>query len=88
MNVYLPKRCHLKKEEKNAILYVYMLCVVLLTLLNLKYIRYNLMSKNIYIFFCSNDKKVSNYKLAKAVGLKVRSRTTDEAYDKAYEHRR
>ena len=36
----------------------------------------------------SNDKKVSNYKLAKAVGLKVGSRTTDEAYDKAYEHRR
>ena len=25
---------------------------------------------------------------AKAVGLKVGSRTTDEAYDKAYEHRK
>ena len=36
----------------------------------------------------SNDEKVSNYKLAKAVGLKVGSRTTDEAYDKAYEHRK
>ena len=29
----------------------------------------------------SNDEKVSNYKLAKAVGLKVGSRTTDEAYE-------
>ena len=36
----------------------------------------------------SNDEKVSNYKLAKAVGLKVGSRTTDEAYDKAYEQRK
>ena len=36
----------------------------------------------------SNGDKVSNYKLAKAVGLKVGSRTTDEAYDKAYEHRK
>ena len=36
----------------------------------------------------TNDEKVSNYKLAKAVGLKVGSRTTDEAYDKAYEHRK
>ena len=36
----------------------------------------------------NNDEKVSNYKLAKAVGLKVGSRTTDEAYDKAYEHRK
>jgi len=36
----------------------------------------------------SNDEKVSNYKLAKAVGLKVGSRTADEAYDKAYEHRK
>ena len=36
----------------------------------------------------SNDENVSNYKLAKAVGLKVGSRITDEAYDKAYEHRK
>ena len=36
----------------------------------------------------SNDEKISNYKLAKAVGLKVGSRTTDEAYDKAYDHRK
>jgi len=36
----------------------------------------------------SNDEKVSNYKLAKAVALKVGSRTTDEVYDKAYEHRK
>ena len=36
----------------------------------------------------SNDEKVSNYKLAKSVGLTVGSRTTDEAYDKAYEHRK
>lgn len=36
----------------------------------------------------SDGEKVSNYKLAKIVGLKVGSRTTDEAYDKAYEHRK
>ena len=36
----------------------------------------------------SNDEKVSNYKLAKTVSLKVGSRTTDEAYEKAYEHRK
>ena len=36
----------------------------------------------------SDGEKVSNYKLAKAVGLKVGSRATDEAYDKAYEHRK
>tara|TARA_B110000259_G_C13959725_1_gene380143 strand:+ start:808 stop:930 length:123 start_codon:yes stop_codon:yes gene_type:complete len=27
----------------------------------------------------SNDEKVSNYKLSKAVGLKIGSRTTDKA---------
>ena len=32
--------------------------------------------------------KVSNYKLAKAVGLKVGSKTTYEACDKAYEYSR
>ena len=36
----------------------------------------------------SDGEKVSNYKLAKVVGLKVGSRTADEAYDKAYEHRK
>ena len=36
----------------------------------------------------SDGEKVSNYKLAKVVGLKVGSRTTDEVYDKAYEHRK
>ena len=36
----------------------------------------------------SNDEKVSNYKLAKAVGLKAGSRTADQANDKAYEHRK
>ena len=36
----------------------------------------------------SDGEKVSNYKLAKVVGLKVGSRATDEAYDKAYEHRK
>jgi hypothetical protein len=36
----------------------------------------------------SKDEKVSNYKLAKSVGLKVGSRITDEAYDKEYEHKK
>ena len=36
----------------------------------------------------SDGEKVSNYKLAKVVGLTVGSRKTDEAYDKAYEHRK
>jgi len=36
----------------------------------------------------SNNKKVSNYKLAKAFRLKVGSTTKDEAHDKAYEQRK
>ena len=36
----------------------------------------------------SNDEKVSNYKLAKAVGIKVGSRIKDEAYDIAYERKK
>tara|TARA_B110000027_G_scaffold6223_1_gene5696 strand:+ start:828 stop:1274 length:447 start_codon:yes stop_codon:yes gene_type:complete len=36
----------------------------------------------------SVGEKVLNYKLAKVVGLKVGSRTKDEVYDKAYEHRK
>jgi hypothetical protein len=41
-----------------------------------------------FLEYVRKDEKVSNYKLAKAVGLKVGSRTTNEAYDKAYEHRK
>ena len=36
----------------------------------------------------SNDEKVSNYKLAKAVGIKVGSRIKDEAYDIANERKK
>ena len=35
------------------------------------------------LFANSNDEKVSNYKLSKAVGLKIGSRTTDKAQGKA-----
>ena len=82
------KEMTLKEADKHAIQHVRMLVIVLPTLSKLRHTRWHSMYMNTYLLAESNDEKVSNYKLAKAVGLTDGRRTTDEAYEKAYEHRK